>query len=95
MNGAINNTYTYTLPQATTTILGGVKVDGTTTTINGSGVISGANTYTLPIATTTILGGVKVGSGSGLSINPTTGVLTANAGTSSRNYCYYYNDWNC
>lgn len=30
----------YTLPTASTTVLGGVKVDGTTITINGSGVIS-------------------------------------------------------
>ena len=30
----------YTLPTATTVVLGGVKVDGTTITINGSGVIS-------------------------------------------------------
>ena len=50
----------YTLPTASTTVLGGVKIDGTTITINGSGVISGANTYTLPTATTTVLGGVKV-----------------------------------
>jgi hypothetical protein len=27
----------YTLPTATTSVLGGVKVDGTTITINGSG----------------------------------------------------------
>jgi hypothetical protein len=31
----------YTLPTATTSVLGGVKLDGTTITINGSGVISG------------------------------------------------------
>ena len=31
---------TYTLPTATTSVLGGVKVDGTSVTINGSGVIS-------------------------------------------------------
>ena len=31
---------TYTLPTATTSVLGGVKIDGTTITINGSGVIS-------------------------------------------------------
>jgi hypothetical protein len=55
--------YTYTLPTASTTVLGGVKVDGTTITINGSGVISGANTYSLPIATASVLGGVKIGSG--------------------------------
>ena len=47
---------------ASTTQLGGVKVDGTTITINGSGVISGANTYSLPVSTSVILGGVKQGS---------------------------------
>lgn len=41
--------YTYTLPTASTSVLGGVKVDGSTITINGSGVISSSgsgNTYT-------------------------------------------------
>jgi hypothetical protein len=33
----------YALPTASTTVLGGVKVDGTTITINGSGVISAAS----------------------------------------------------
>ena len=50
----------YTLPTASTVTLGGVKVDGTSVTINGSGVISAPYTYTLPTASTTILGGVKV-----------------------------------
>ena len=50
----------YTLPTASTTVLGGVKIDGSTITINGSGVISGASTYSLPTASTTVLGGVKV-----------------------------------
>lgn len=43
VSGVINNTYTYTLPiaQGSTGILGGVKVDGTTITINNTtGVIS-------------------------------------------------------
>jgi plastocyanin len=40
--------------------LGGVKVDGTSITINGSGVISGSSSYTLPIASASVLGGVKV-----------------------------------
>jgi phage FluMu protein gp41 len=49
------------LPVASVSVLGGVKVDGTTITINSStGVISGANTYVLPTATTSVLGGVKV-----------------------------------
>ena len=63
---------TYSLPIASTTVLGGVKVDGTTITINGSGVISGANTYTLPVATDTVLGGVKIGSG----VTITSGVIS-------------------
>jgi hypothetical protein len=57
----------YILPTATTTTLGGVKVDGSTITIN-NGVISGSNSYSLPIATTTTLGGVKV-DGSTITIN--------------------------
>ena len=75
-------TQQYTLPTASTTVLGGVKVDGSTITINGSGVISGANTYSLPIASTTVLGGIKVGSG--LSIDGS-GVLTASAGSTATN----------
>ena len=58
----------YTLPTASTTVLGGVKVDGSTITINGSGVISGANTYSLPTASTTVLGGVKI-DGTTITIN--------------------------
>jgi hypothetical protein len=46
---------TYTLPTATTSVLGGVKVDGTTITINGSGVISSASSgsYISPTLTGT------------------------------------------
>jgi hypothetical protein len=46
---------TYTLPTASTSILGGVKVDGTTITINGSGVISSASSgsYISPTLTGT------------------------------------------
>ena len=60
----------YSLPTATTTVLGGVKIDGSTITINDSGVISAAigSVYTLPTATTTVLGGVKI-DGSTITIN--------------------------
>jgi hypothetical protein len=80
IGNAINNTYTYTLPTATTGTLGGVKVDGTTITINASGVISGANTYTLPTASTTTLGGVKV-DGSTITINGSGVISGANTYT--------------
>jgi plastocyanin len=71
----------YSLPTATTTVLGGVKVDGTTVTINGSGVISASTSYSLPTATTTVLGGVKV-DGSTITINGS-GVIMANYTTYS------------
>ena len=67
----------YTLPQATTTVLGGVRVDGTSITIDPSnGQISAAPSgYTLPAATGATLGGVIIGAG--LSVS-STGVLSSN-----------------
>ena len=67
----------YTLPQATTTVLGGVRVDGTSITIDPSnGQISAAPSgYTLPVATNGTLGGVMIGAG--LSIT-NSGVLSSN-----------------
>ena len=53
----------YTLPAATTTALGGVKV-GSGLKVAADGKLSAdAQKYTLTAATTTALGGVKVGSG--------------------------------
>ena len=64
----------YTLPTATTSVLGGVKVDGTTVTI-ASGVISAsASSYSLPTATTSVLGGVKV---DGSTITISSGVISS------------------
>ena len=71
----------YTLPIASSTVLGGVKVGNNLSINNGvlSAVIPPNPTptpaYVLPIASASVLGGFKVGSG--LSINPSTGVLTA------------------
>jgi hypothetical protein len=60
------------LPTATTSVLGGVKVDGTTITIT-DGVISSSYTYSLPTATTSVLGGVKV---DGTTITISNGVIS-------------------
>ena len=38
-------TQQYSLPTSSTTVLGGVKVDGSTITIDGNGVISGSSSY--------------------------------------------------
>jgi hypothetical protein len=60
MTGSVLATYTTSkIPTASTSVLGLVKVDGTSITIAG-GVISGASTYTLPATTTTALGGVVI-----------------------------------
>lgn len=50
----------YSLPIASTSELGGVKVDGTTITIDDKGIIHGSSTYELPVASPTTLGGVKI-----------------------------------
>jgi hypothetical protein len=57
----------YTLPTSSTSVLGGVKVDGSTITIT-NGVISSTGGYTLPTASTTVLGGVKI-DGSTITLN--------------------------
>jgi hypothetical protein len=74
VNSAISAIPIYSLPTASTSILGGVKVDGTSITIN-NGVISGSNQYTLPIATTGTIGGVRP-DGTTITINPATGVIS-------------------
>lgn len=70
----------YTLPIASASVLGGIKV-GANLSIDGSGVLSAAAApYTLPIASTSVLGGIKVGTN--LSINGS-GVLSAAGSVSS------------
>ena len=75
----------YSLPIATTSVIGGVRPDGTTITINPiTGIISGATTYSLPTAGTGAggtLGGIKV---DGSSITISGGVISTTAGLSSR-----------
>ena len=69
----------YTLPTASSLVLGGVKV-GSNLTIDAQGVLN-ANTgsYTLPTATGSVLGGIKIGSGLSIDGN---GVVTASGSSS-------------
>jgi hypothetical protein len=66
---------TYTLPAATETVLGGVKI-GSGITVGADGTISASagSTYTLPNASATVLGGIKIGTGLTIDAN---GVCTA------------------
>lgn len=53
----------YSLPTASNSVLGGVKI-GSGLSIDGNSVLStNASQYTLPIASTSTLGGIKVGAG--------------------------------
>lgn len=64
LNGALTFPSSYTLPIASGSVLGGIKV-GTNLTIDGDGVLAaeaGAG-YVLPAATDAVRGGIKVGSG--------------------------------
>lgn len=65
-----------------------ISVDGfmsSTDKTKLDGIASSANNYSLPIATASVLGGVKTGTG--VSINATTGVLSVNYGTTSTTAC--------
>lgn len=64
----------YSLPTASSSVLGGVKIGQNLTITNG---VLSADATPLPIATASILGGVKIGAN--LTINPTSGVLSADA----------------
>jgi hypothetical protein len=68
-SGVISSTDTvYTLPIATSSVIGGIKSGGANVSINAAGVISSTDTiYTLPLATSSVLGGVR--SGTNTSIN--------------------------
>ena len=51
---------TYVMPVATTGSIGGVKVDGSSITIDAGGIIHAAAAYELPVADIDTLGGVKI-----------------------------------
>ena len=61
-----NKPSSYTLPTASTTVTGGIKIDGNTLAFNQDGQLyftgAGIGGYTLPTATTSQLGGVKIDS---------------------------------
>jgi hypothetical protein len=72
----------YSLPVATASVLGGVKI-GSGISIDGNGVISASAGYSLPAATTSTLGGVIVGTGLGVS----SGTVSVSYGTTSGTAC--------
>ena len=73
------NPASYSLPTATASVLGGIKI-GSGLSIDGSGVVTAAGTYTLPNATTSTLGGVIVGTGLSVSSGTVSAAVTSVAG---------------
>ena len=73
-SGIVNTSGSIVLATASTTQLGGVKVDGSTIQIS-NGIIRANNSYTLPKATTSTLGGIKV-DGTSIGIDNTTGIIS-------------------
>ena len=72
----------YTLPTASVSTIGGIRVGSNLTIDAATGVLSAnAGAYTLPTASTTTLGGVKV-DGTSITIDGN-GVINANAGSTS------------
>lgn len=76
-SGITNTSGTIGLAVASSSQLGGVKIDGSTITLNGSNqLVANYTNYTLPTATDTVLGGVKV---DGTSITITSGTIAVPA----------------
>lgn len=71
----------YTLPAATTSSLGGVKV-GSGLSIDNTGELS-ADQYQLPIASSSTLGGVKIGSGISIASDGTISTTGGGGGSST------------
>ena len=71
----------YTLPIASVSVLGGIKV-GNNLTISADGTLSAVQgNYTLPIASTTVLGGVKI-DGTSITIDGN-GVISSSGGSTT------------
>jgi hypothetical protein len=69
----------YTLPTASSSVIGGVKI-GANLSIDVNGILSAnAGSYTLPVATGSTLGGIKIGSGLSIDGN---GVVNATVASS-------------
>jgi hypothetical protein len=70
-DGTANITLTATIPTASVSVLGGIKVGSNLSIDPATGVLSAGNSYVLPAATSNTLGGVKAGLGVNIAIDGT------------------------
>lgn len=82
LNGISESANNYSLPTATSSVLGGVKVGSGLSISNGTlSADTQSGTYSLPTASSSTLGGVKIGDG----INITSGVIKVDSADTSLN----------
>jgi len=82
LNGIASSANNYSLPTASSSVLGGIKVGSNLSISNG--VLSAntqSGTYSLPTATSSTLGGVKIGNG----INISSGVISVKSNDTALN----------
>jgi hypothetical protein len=82
-DGTANISITASIPTASASVLGGIKVGSNLSIDPVTGVLSAGNSYVLPTATASVLGGVVVGSGINVAIDGTISVATINVATTS------------
>ena len=70
-DGTANISITATLPTASATVLGGIKVGNNLSIDPITGILSAGNSYVLPAATNSTLGGVKAGAGVNIAVDGT------------------------
>ena len=84
------NDQSYTLPKASSSVLGGIKV-GKNLTIDSGGVLSANDqSYTLPKASSSVLGGVKVPGSNPISVDGTGNLSLKYSTTFGLNYISGY-----
>ncbi|WP_455676501.1 hypothetical protein [Pseudoscardovia suis] len=89
--GAAGAGGSYTLPPATTSTLGGVRV-GDNLTVSEDGTLA-ATAYTLPTASASTVGGVKIGAGINVASDGTISVSASRGGGSLSVEEYTLSDW--
>ena len=70
-DGTANISITATIPTASATVLGGIKVGNNLSIDPSTGILSAGNSYVLPAATNSTLGGVKAGIGVNIAVDGT------------------------
>ena len=75
-DGSADITITASVPIASASVLGAIKVGNNLSIDSITGVLSAGNSYVLPVSTSSVLGGVKAGAGINVTVDGTISVPT-------------------